>query len=99
MKALPEKFVYLFGGGNADGNAKMKDILGGKGANLAEMASLGINVPQGFTISTEICTVYNEHSQKLPDGVKSTSLEALTKVEKIVGKKFGDAANPLLLSV
>lgn len=99
MNKMPEKFVYLFGGGTADGNAKMKDILGGKGANLAEMAALGINVPPGFTISTEICALYNSNGRTLPDAVKQKTLEALAKVEQIVGKKFGDPSNPLLLSV
>lgn len=99
MNKMPEKFVYLFGGGTADGNAKMKDILGGKGANLAEMAALGINVPPGFTISTEICALYNSNGRTLPDAVKQKALEALAKVEQIVGKKFGDPSNPLLLSV
>lgn len=98
-KTLPEKFIYLFGGGKADGNAQMKNLLGGKGANLAEMASLGIPVPPGFTISTEICSAYYENSKKLPESLKAKALEAMTSIEKIVGKKFGDVKNPLLVSV
>ncbi len=92
------KFVYLFGGGSAEGNAKMKDLLGGKGANLAEMASLGIPVPPGFTISTEVCTYYYKN-KSYPEGLKEQVLDALKKVEEMVNKKFGDPENPLLVSV
>ncbi len=94
-----QKFVYLFGDGKAEGNATMKPVLGGKGANLAEMSSLGIPVPPGFTISTEICTQFYKNSEKLPDHVKDHVLSALAQVEKIIGKKFGDVYNPLLVSV
>ncbi len=96
------KFVYSFGGGSADGNEKMKDLLGGKGANLAEMAGhkdLRLPVPPGFTISTEVCTFYYKQGRKYPEGVKAQVDEALKKVEEITGKKFGDAENPLLVSV
>ena len=95
----PEKFVYFFSATETDGSAKMKNTLGGKGANLAEMTSLKIPVPPGFTISTEICTHFYENGGKLPDWVKAPVDEALKKVEKQIGKKFGDAKNPLLVSV
>ncbi len=94
-----QKFVYFFSQNETDGNAKMKDILGGKGANLAEMTSLGIPVPPGFTISTEICQVFYANKKSLPDWVKDGANAAVTKMEKIVGKKFGDVQAPLLVSV
>lgn len=77
----------------------MKSILGGKGANLAEMTSLGLSVPPGFTISTEICQVFHRAGEVLPVEVKKAAEEALEKIEDIIGKKFGDNSNPLLLSV
>ncbi|MBC7370315.1 MAG: pyruvate, phosphate dikinase [Bdellovibrionaceae bacterium] len=95
----PQKFVYFFAAGDSEGNAGMKNILGGKGANLAEMTSLGIPVPPGFTISTEICTHFYESGGKLPDWVRPAVLDAMKKVESKIGKKFGDVANPLLVSV
>jgi pyruvate,orthophosphate dikinase len=95
----PGKSVYFFAAGLAEGNAKMKDILGGKGANLAEMTSLGLPVPPGFTISTEMCQAFYDNGEKLPDTLKDKVLEALAKVEKLLGKKFGDSGNPLLVSV
>jgi pyruvate,orthophosphate dikinase len=91
---VPEKFVYFFAAGESEGNAGMKNILGGKGANLAEMTALGLPVPPGFTISTEICTHFYEMGGKLPDWVRPKVLEALQRVEKKIGKKFGDAKNP-----
>lgn len=96
---VPEKFVYFFSAGETEGNAGMKNILGGKGANLAEMTSLGIPVPPGFTISTEICTHFTEAGGVLPDWVKPKVTEAMQKVETKIGKKFGDPKNPLLFSV
>jgi pyruvate,orthophosphate dikinase len=96
---IPQKFVYFFAAGDSEGNAGMKNILGGKGANLAEMTSLGIPVPPGFTISTEICTHFYEAGGKLPEWVRPAVLEAMKKVEAKIGKKFGDVANPLLVSV
>lgn len=96
---LPEKFVYFFSAGETEGNSSMKNILGGKGANLAEMTSLGLPVPPGFTISTEICQVFYDAGQQLPDELKSKVKEAMGKVEKLLGKKFGDQSNPLLVSV
>ncbi|WP_347359162.1 pyruvate, phosphate dikinase [Bdellovibrio sp.] len=96
---IPQKFVYFFAAGDSEGNAGMKNILGGKGANLAEMTSLGIPVPPGFTISTEICAHFYEAGGKLPEWVRPSVLEAMKKVEAKIGKKFGDVANPLLVSV
>jgi len=92
------KYVYFFGGGKADGNIKMKDILGGKGAGLAEMTNIGIPVPPGFTISTEVC-VYYYRNNGYPEGLKEEVQEALKRVEELTGKKFGDKDNPLLVSV
>ncbi|MGZ3827224.1 MAG: PEP/pyruvate-binding domain-containing protein, partial [Bdellovibrio sp.] len=96
---VPQKFVYFFAAGEAEGNAGMKNILGGKGANLAEMTSLGIPVPPGFTISTEICAHFYEAGGKLPDWVRPSVLSAMARVEEKIGKKFGDVSNPLLVSV
>lgn len=94
-----QKFVYFFGEGKAEGDAKMKDLLGGKGANLAEMTNLGIPVPPGFTISTEVCAAYYENKQKHPEGLEKEVLDNLTKLEKVMGKKLGDPDDPLLVSV
>ncbi len=93
------KYVYFFGGNKADGKSDMKNLLGGKGANLAEMVNIGIPVPSGFTITTEVCTYYTENKKRYPQGLKSTVEEALKKVEKQMGAKFGDSKNPLLVSV
>ncbi len=93
------KYVYFFGGGSAEGDAGMKDLLGGKGANLAEMAGLGIPVPAGFTITTEVCTWFYEHGQTYPDSLKAEVESALARVEEIMGARFGDPENPLLVSV
>jgi pyruvate,orthophosphate dikinase len=93
------KWVYAFGGGAADGSARMKDLLGGKGANLAEMSSLGLPVPPGFTITTEACNHYYGQSQTYPADLKAQVDEALAKVEAHAGKGFGDPVNPLLVSV
>ncbi len=93
------KMVYFFGGRAADGRADMKDVLGGKGANLAEMANLGIPVPAGFTITTEVCTHYYEHGRLYPKALEGEVAKALAKVERIMGAGFGDAGNPLLVSV
>ena len=96
------KYVYTFGGGKADGNESMKNLLGGKGANLAEMAghpNLKLPVPPGFTVTTELCTYYYQHKKTYPTFLKTQVQEALVKMEKIMGKKFGDAKNPLLVSV
>ncbi len=96
---MAKKMVYFFGGGRADGNKGMKNLLGGKGANLAEMASLGVPVPPGFTITTEVCVYFYQHKRKYPQGLKEEVAKAMAKVEKIMGKKFGDPRNPLLVSV
>ncbi len=93
-----KKYVYSFGGGASEGNGSMKELLGGKGANLAEMASLGLPVPPGFTITTECCVDYFKNGSRLPDGVEKQMLAALAKVEKTMGMKFDDAKNPLLVS-
>ncbi|MBK7806531.1 MAG: pyruvate, phosphate dikinase [Saprospiraceae bacterium] len=97
-----EKYVYSFGGGKADGNESMKNLLGGKGANLAEMAghpNLLLPVPPGFTITTEVCTYYYDHEKSYPPSLVKETSDALDSIEKIMGRKFGDVSNPLLLSV
>ncbi len=96
---MPKKYVYYFGGKKADGKANMKTLLGGKGANLAEMVNIGLPVPAGFTLSTEVCTAYYDNKKKYPKELKSQVLTALAKVEKQMGAKFGDKDNPLLVSV
>jgi pyruvate,orthophosphate dikinase len=96
---MVRKYVYFFGEGKADGKADMKNLLGGKGADLAEMTNLRIPVPAGFTISTEVCTAYYENKGKFPEGLKKEVEENLKKVEKAMGAKFGDPQNPLLVSV
>ena len=93
------KYVYLFGNGEADGTAEMKNLLGGKGANLAEMNHLGIPVPPGFTITTDVCTHYYKNDLNFPDELDSQIQESLSKVEAIMDSTFGDETNPLLLSV
>ncbi len=93
------KLVYSFGAGLADGDASMKNLLGGKGANLAEMNKIGLPVPPGFTITTEVCTAFYALGQKYPDALTDEVKAAMTKVETTVGKGFGDAADPLLVSV
>ncbi|MDR1787357.1 MAG: pyruvate, phosphate dikinase [Treponema sp.] len=92
-------YVYFFGNGAAEGSAKMRDILGGKGANLAEMSNLGIPVPPGFTISTEVCAAYYEHGNAYPTGLEAQVQSALKRLEKTMGKKLGDPDDPLLVSV
>ena len=92
---MSHKYVYLF----TEGNGSMRELLGGKGANLAEMTNIGLPVPQGFTISTEACTQYYEDGRKINDDIQKEILEYVTKLEGITGKKFGDKENPLLVSV
>ena len=92
---MSKKFVYLF----KEGNASMRELLGGKGANLAEMTSLGLPVPQGFTVTTEACTQYYEDGRKINDDIQAEIMEYIDKMEEITGKKFGDTNNPLLVSV
>jgi pyruvate,orthophosphate dikinase len=93
------KYVYSFGGKTADGDGKMKELLGGKGANLAEMCKIGIPVPPGFTITTEVCAAYYDNGKKMPEAALPQINEALGKMEGVAGKKFGDPADPLLVSV
>ncbi|MBC6439316.1 MAG: pyruvate, phosphate dikinase [Rhodospirillales bacterium] len=93
------QWVYAFGGGASEGDASMKALLGGKGANLAEMASLGLPVPPGYTITTEACMAFYESGKAFPDGVETQAADALKAVEETVGRRFGDAADPLLVSV
>jgi pyruvate,orthophosphate dikinase len=93
------KWVYTFGDGRAEGKANMRDLLGGKGANLAEMANLGLPVPPGFTIPTSVCTYFYANGKTYPKDLKSQVEKALVTVGKIAGKTFGDAKNPLLVSV
>jgi pyruvate,orthophosphate dikinase len=96
---MPTKRVYYFGGGKAEGHGGMKDILGGKGAGLAEMTSLGVPVPPGFTISTEVCNLYYKSRGKIPADVNREISAHLSRLERVAGKKFGDPRNPLLVSV
>ncbi len=93
------KWVYEFGDGAAEGRADMRELLGGKGANLAEMSNLGLPVPPGFTISTEVCTHYTEHEKRYPKGLEAEVERALARVEASMDKRFGDPENPLLVSV
>jgi pyruvate,orthophosphate dikinase len=93
------KHVYAFGGGSAEGRADMRNLLGGKGANLAEMSSLGLPVPPGFTITTEVCTYYTQNGETYTDTLKDEINAALAQIEEIIGAKFGDPENPLLVSV
>src|SRR6266516_7384573 len=93
------KWVYTFGDGKAEGGADMRDLLGGKGANLAEMANLGLPVPPGFTITAEVCSYFSAHGKSYPPDLEQQVAAALEQVGKITGKKFGDRENPLLVSV
>src|SRR3954466_4746723 len=97
--ATKQKYVYSFGGGKADGSGKMKDLLGGKGAGLAGMSSAGVPVPPGYTITTDTCRYYYANGKKLPKELAAQSKEAMAKLEKALGKKFGDAKDPILVSV
>ncbi|MDO4354336.1 MAG: PEP/pyruvate-binding domain-containing protein, partial [Clostridia bacterium] len=92
---MSKKYVYLF----SEGNAKMRELLGGKGANLAEMTNIGLPVPQGFTITTEACTRYYDDGKVISDEIVAEIMENIKKLEQITGKKFGDLENPLLVSV
>ena len=93
------KWVYSFGGGSSDGSAELRNLLGGKGANLAEMSNIGLNVPPGFTISTEVCTYFYDHNRSYPSDLEQQVDEALGKLEALADKKFGDPNDPLLVSV
>ena len=92
---MARKWVYLF----TEGKAEMRELLGGKGANLAEMTNIGLPVPQGFTVTTEACTQYYEDGKKINDEIRGQIDEHIVKLEAITGKKFGDHENPLLVSV
>jgi len=94
-----EKYVYNFGGGSADGDKSLKALLGGKGANLAEMSSIGLPVPPGFTISTECCAFYGDHSGQWPEGLEESVRSGIASLEKLMSAGFGDSENPLLVSV
>ncbi|UCD84019.1 MAG: pyruvate, phosphate dikinase [Deltaproteobacteria bacterium] len=96
---MAKKYVYFFGGSKAEGSAKMRELLGGKGSNLAEMTSMGIRVPAGFTISTEVCNEYYQNKENYPPELDKQVRENIKKVEKAMGAKFGDKEDPLLLSV
>src|SRR5216117_4051025 len=96
---MAHKYVYLFADGKAEGTGKMKDLLGGKGAGLAEMTRAGLPVPPGYTITTEACNAYYASGKRFPDGMWEQAIEALHHVEEKAGKKLGDVANPLLVSV
>ena len=101
-KSNGNKYVYFFGDGKADGNESMKNLLGGKGANLAEMAGhpkLQLPVPPGFTVTTEVCTYYYEHKKTYPKELKAQVERSLEKMEKLTGKKFGNEKDPLLVSI
>src|SRR5512143_854110 len=99
MVGMAKKMVYFFGGGKGEGNAGMKNLLGGKGANLAEMAKIGVPVPPGFTITTDVCVYFMLNKRKYPQGLQKEVAKAMARVEKVIGKEFGDAENPLLVSV
>src|SRR5512145_992244 len=96
---MAKKMVYFFGGGKGEGNAGMKNLLGGKGANLAEMAKLGVPVPPGFTITTDVCVYYYQNKKKYPKGQTDYVTKVMAKVEKVMGKVFDVVSNPLLISV
>src|SRR6266571_5297899 len=93
------QWVYIFGGGKAQGRSGMKDLLGGKGANLAEMANLGLPVPPGFTITTAVCTHYYANAEKYPKELEKQIDAGLAHIARVTGRRFGDRANPLLVSV
>ena len=95
---MTKKYVYTFGGSKTEGDGSMKNLLGGKGANLAEMANLGLPVPPGFTVTTECCVDYFKNGNQLPKGVEDQVKAALEHIENVMGMKFGDPENPLLVS-
>ena len=99
MSSQDQKWVYVFGAGSAEGRADMRNLLGGKGANLAEMSNLGLPVPPGFTITTDVCTEFYKNDRQYPDGLKPQVDEAVAKIGELVGARFGDPANPALVSV
>src|SRR6266849_3209987 len=92
------KYVYFFGSGKAEGRTDMKELLGGKGANLAEMTNIGLPVPAGFTISTEVCTYFYAHGRQYPPELKAEVEATMKKVEEAMGNRFGDAKDPMLVA-
>jgi pyruvate,orthophosphate dikinase len=96
---MANKYVYFFGNKVAEGNGSMKPLLGGKGAGLAEMTKIGLPVPAGFTITTEVCDLYYKNNKNYPEGLEQEVLANIDKLEKTIGKKLGDANDPLLVSV
>lgn len=96
---IKKKWVYSFGDGKAEGGADLRDLLGGKGANLAEMSNIGLPVPPGFTITTEVCTAFYENDRAFPAGLEVQVEAALAEIGRVMGATFGDAKNPLLVSV
>src|SRR5450432_319134 len=99
MRAVMTKWVYSFGADNNEGRADMRNLLGGKGANLAEMSSIGLPVPPGFTITADVCTAFYDNGKNYPDDLKAQVDAALKAIAKAVGLNFGDQAHPLLVSV
>ncbi|SVE46038.1 uncharacterized protein METZ01_LOCUS498892, partial [marine metagenome] len=99
LLTMVKKSVYLFGTERTEGDASMRELLGGKGANLAEMSALGLPVPAGLTLSTEVCTYYYQHDSTYPPGLRKQVANAIVAMEKVMGTRFGDRRNPLLLSV
>src|SRR5438132_8555390 len=97
-KRESKKWAYFFGDGKAEGRADMRNLLGGKGAGLAEMASLGLPVPPGFTITTEVCTYFYQNGKTYPTELQQQVVESLDRIGRLTGKKFGDRDNPLLVS-
>src|SRR5688572_33055477 len=93
------KYVYKFGGGQADGSAEMRNLLGGKGAGLAEMTNIAIPVPPGFTITTEVCTEFYKNGRRYPSGLEEQVREGVHHIEQLLGRRFGDPEKPLLVSV
>ncbi len=99
MSTQKTKYVYFFGEGKAEGTANMKNLWGGKGANLADMTSIGLPVPPGFTISAEACAFYSSNNGAYPDGLREEVLQHLAHLEQVIGRELGDDHNPLLVSV
>ncbi len=99
MTTAARQWVYFFGAGSADGGSELRNLLGGKGANVAEMARLGIPVPPGFTLTTDVCNHFMLNQGAYPEGLRESVETGLERLESITGKRFGDAANPLLVSV
>ena len=94
-----KKYVYFFGGGKAEGKGSMKELLGGKGAGLAEMTNIGLPVPSGFTITTEVCDLYYRNNKKYPPGLEAEVEKSIARLERLVGKRLGNSDDPLLISV